>query len=59
MYKERIVENLEIVLTKRGASPIRCMSALSQKCAWYRAFACDVMAAMLVYLDQRILNIFF
>ena len=25
----------------------------------YRAFACDVMAAMLVYLDKRILNIFF
>ena len=24
-----------------------------------RAFACDVMAAMLVYLDKRILNIFF
>ena len=25
----------------------------------YRVFACDVMAAMLVYLDKRILNIFF
>ena len=24
-----------------------------------RAFACDVMVAMLVYLDKRILNIFF
>ena len=24
-----------------------------------RAFACDVMAAMLVFLDKRILNIFF
>ena len=27
--------------------------------AEYRAFACDVMAAMLVYVDKRILNIFF
>ena len=26
---------------------------------FYRVFACDVMAAMLVYLDKRILNIFF
>ena len=26
---------------------------------FYRAFACDVMAAMLVYIDKRILNIFF
>ena len=25
----------------------------------YRVFACDVMAAMFVYLDKRILNIFF
>ena len=25
----------------------------------YRAFACDVMTAMLVYQDKRILNIFF
>ena len=25
----------------------------------YRVFACDVIAAMLVYLDKRILNIFF
>ena len=25
----------------------------------YRVFACDVMAAMLVYLDKGILNIFF
>ena len=27
--------------------------------AEYRAFACDVMATMLVYVDKRILNIFF
>ena len=25
----------------------------------YRAFACDVMGARMVYLDKRILNIFF
>ena len=30
-----------------------------QRLFLYRAFACDVMAAMLVYLDKRILNIFF
>ena len=36
------------------------LTKLGQKCNCdCRVFACDVMAAMLVYLDKRILNIFF
>ena len=38
---------------------IRLLLAQNVVSRIYRAFACDVMAAMLVYLDKRILNIFF